>query len=275
MFGSWRAGTLRQVKVAGMLRPVKVGEPRQVSMPPRQISNHDQYDRATTFDGDTTLMIAALALVKDDHGFTGLTGFAADLLAAVGDVGVGILVFIEVMVPPVPSEVILPFAGYLSRSGDLHLGLLIFWSTLASWLGALLLYGLGRLVGMDRAVRLIAATRLVSRTDLDRGVEWFVSKGSWTVLVGRMVPGIRSLISVPAGAAQMNLVRFSLYTILGSGLWNTLLLSAGALLATQHERLEAYLGYLDYLVYGAIAVALVVLIVRRVRESRPPHSSSA
>ena len=218
-------------------------------------------------------MTAAAALATDDHGFSGLTGFAADVLTAVGDIGVGILVFLEVLVPPIPSEVILPFAGYLSQSGDLNLGWLIFWSTLASWLGALLLYWLGSVIGMDRAVRLVAATRLVSRTDLERGAKWFEKKGNWTVLVGRMIPGIRSLISLPAGASHMHLVRFSLYTLIGSGLWNSLLIGAGALLGTQHEKLEAVLGYVDYVVYGAIAIALAVLIVRRVREARSGGSN--
>jgi membrane protein DedA with SNARE-associated domain len=202
-----------------------------------------------------------------DHGFTGLTGFAADVLTALGDIGVGVLVFLEVLVPPIPSEVILPFAGYLSQSGHLNLGWLIFWSTLASWLGALLLYGLGAAIGMERAVRMLAATRLVSRTDLERGSDWFVRSGGWTVLVGRMVPGVRSLISIPAGASRMNLAIFSVYTIIGSGLWNGLLLGVGAALGTQHEQLEHYLGYLDYVVYTAIAIALVVLVARRVRES--------
>ena len=220
-------------------------------------------------------MTAAAALPADDHGFTGLTGFAADVLTAAGDVGVGILVFIEVLIPPIPSEVILPFAGYLSQSGELNLGWLLFWSTLASWVGALLLYGVGRLIGMERAVRLVAATRLVSRSDLDRGARWFEQKGAWTVLVGRMVPGVRSLISLPAGAARMSLVRFSVYTIIGSGAWNTLLIGVGALLGTQHERLEGYLSYLDYVVYSALAVALVVLIVRRVREVRRARTTDA
>lgn len=202
-----------------------------------------------------------------DHGFTGLTGFAADVLTALGDIGVGVLVFLEVLVPPIPSEVILPFAGYLSQSGSLNLGWLIFWSTLASWLGALLLYGLGAAIGMDRAVRMLAATKLVSRSDLKRGSEWFVRSGGWTVLVGRMVPGVRSLISIPAGASRMNLATFSIYTIIGSGLWNALLLGVGAALGTQHEKLEQYLGYLDYAVYSAIAIALVVLVVRRIREA--------
>jgi membrane protein DedA with SNARE-associated domain len=202
-----------------------------------------------------------------EHGFTGLTGFAADVLTSLGDVGVGVLVFLEVLIPPIPSEVILPFAGYLSQSGQLNLGWLIFWSTLASWLGALLLYGLGASIGMQRAIRLLAATRLVSRSDLERGADWFTRSGGWTVLVGRMVPGVRSLISIPAGASRMNLVTFSIYTIVGSGAWNTLLLGVGAALGTQHEQLEQYLGYLDYAVYTAIAIALVVLVARRVREA--------
>lgn len=202
-----------------------------------------------------------------EHGFTGLTGFAADVLTALGDVGVGVLVFVEVLIPPIPSEVILPFAGYLSQSGELNLGWLIFWSTTASWLGALLLYWLGAAIGMSRAIRLLAATRLVSRSDLERGSDWFVRSGGWTVLVGRMVPGVRSLISIPAGAARMNLVTFSIYTIIGSGLWNALLIGVGAALGTQHEQLEHYLGYLDYAVYTAIAVALVVLVIRRMREA--------
>lgn len=202
-----------------------------------------------------------------EHGFTGLTGFAADVLTALGDVGVGVLVFLEVLIPPIPSEVILPFAGYLSQSGSLNLGWLIFWSTAASWLGALLLYWLGAAIGMDRAVRMLAATKLVSRSDLDRGSEWFVRSGAWTVLVGRMVPGVRSLISIPAGASRLNLVTFSVYTIIGSGLWNALLLGVGAALGSQHEKLEQYLGYLDYAVYSAIAIALVVLVVRRMREA--------
>lgn len=202
-----------------------------------------------------------------EHGFSGLTGFAADVLTSLGDVGVGVLVFLEVLIPPIPSEVILPFAGYLSQSGELNLGWLIFWSTLASWLGALLLYGLGAAIGMQRAVRLLASTRLVSRSDLERGADWFTRSGAWTVLVGRMVPGVRSLISLPAGASRMNLVTFSIYTIVGSGAWNALLLGVGAALGTQHEQLEQYLGYLDYAVYTAIMIALVVLVARRVREA--------
>lgn len=203
-----------------------------------------------------------------DHGFTGLTGFAADLLNALGEFGVGVLVFIEVLVPPIPSEVILPFAGYLSQAGALQIGWLIAWSTAASLAGALLLYWLGAAVGMRRAIDLIARTRLVSRSDLERGADWFTRRGSWSVLVGRFIPGIRSLISIPAGAARMGLTRFCVYTVIGSGIWNASLIGVGAALGTQHELLDQYLGYVDYVVYAAIAIALVILVVRRYREQR-------
>ncbi|WP_127794616.1 DedA family protein [Agromyces sp. LHK192] len=207
-------------------------------------------------------------LATADHGFTGLTGFAADVLNALGDVGVGVLVFLEVLLPPIPSEVILPFAGYLSQAGDLNLVWLIVWSTVASVVGALVLYALGAAIGLERAIRWIAWTRLVSRTDLERGAEWFHRHGRASVLFGRMIPGVRSLISLPAGADRMPLGSFVVFTAIGSGLWNTLLIGVGAALGTQHALLEEYLQYLDYLVYSAIAIALAVLVFRRIREAR-------
>ncbi|QAY72914.1 DedA family protein [Agromyces protaetiae] len=203
-----------------------------------------------------------------DHGFTGLTGFAADVLTALGDVGVGVLVFVEVLIPPIPSEVILPFAGYLTQSGDLSLVPLILWSTLASVVGALLWYGLGRWIGLERAVRFVEWTRLVSRADLDRGVAWFHKYETWSVLIGRLIPGVRSLISIPAGADRMPLWSFIGLTAIGSGVWNALLIGLGALLGRQHDVLEQWLGYLDLVVYAALAAFVIWLIVRRVRAGR-------
>jgi len=214
-----------------------------------------------------------LLALTADHGFSGLTGFVADMLTALGEFGVGVLVFIEVLVPPIPSEVILPFAGYLSEAGELQLGWLIAWSTIASLAGALLLYWLGAAVGMRRAVDLIVRTRLVSRTDLERGAEWFTRHGAWSVLVGRVIPGVRSLISIPAGAARMSLPRFCLYTVLGSGIWNTFLIGVGAALGTQHELLDQYLGYVDIVVYAAIVLGLATLVVRRYLEHRRDRAS--
>lgn len=216
-------------------------------------------------------MITAAA---SDHGFTGLTGWAADLLLSVGDIGIGLLVLVEVVVPPIPSEAILPFAGYLTQSGSLSLVGLIVYSTIGAWLGGLVYYAVGRALGMERAVRLVAATRLITRDDLDRGVTWFERHGRPSVFFGRMIPGVRSVISIPAGAARMNLVTFSVLTMLGSGLWNGMLIGVGAALGSEHERLEKYLGHVDLVVYAALAAAVGVLVWRRVREARSARSTA-
>lgn len=213
-------------------------------------------------------MSAPAATAADQHGFTGLTGLAADVLERMGDIGIGLLIFVETIFPPIPSEVVLPFAGYLSRSGDLSFVGLLLWSTIGAWLGALVLYGLGRWVGLDRTVDFAVWTRIVSRRDAERGAHWFQRFGTWSVFLGRMIPGVRSIISLPAGAGAMNLAVFSALTIAGSALWNGLLLGVGVALGTQNDRFQDYLGYFDYVVYTAIAVAIVVLIVRRRRHVR-------
>ncbi|GAA2071363.1 DedA family protein [Williamsia deligens] len=219
----------------------------------------------------TALTIAA----TDDHGFTGITGFAADVLERFGSVGIGFLVFLETVFPPIPSEVILPFAGYLSHTGALSLAGLVLWSTVGAWVGAVVLYVLGRFVGLDRTVDAAVWTRVVSRRDAERGADWFRRFGTWSVFLGRMIPGVRSIISLPAGAAAMNLLVFSALTLVGSFLWNGLLLGAGAALGTQHERFHDYLGYFDYVVYAVIAAAVATLIVRRRRHQREDAAADA
>lgn len=204
----------------------------------------------------------------------GLLAVAADVLLAVGDVGVGALVLLETVVPPVPSEVILPYAGYLSREGRLSLGGLILWSTVGSTVGALLLYWLGAALGLQRASRLLARTRLVDEDDLDRGAAWFHRHGVVAVVVGRLVPGVRSLVSIPAGADRMHLGLFVLCTAIGSGAWNAALIGLGAALGTQRHVIDPYLDVLDVVVYSAIALAVVVLVVRRIRRGRARTAAS-
>lgn len=212
----------------------------------------------------------AIPIPRAAEGEGGLVAFAGDLLLALGDVGVGALVLLETVVPPVPSEVILPYAGYLARAGRLTIAGLIAWSTAGSTVGALLLYWLGAALGMPRASRLLARTRLVDEDDLERGAAWFHRHGAVAVLVGRLVPGVRSIISIPAGADRMHLVLFVLCTAIGSGVWNAALIGLGAALGTQRHLIDPYLDVLDIVVYAGLALALVVLIVRRrLRRRRP------
>lgn len=198
----------------------------------------------------------------------GLTGFVLDTVDALGAPGVGLLSFLEVVFPPIPSEIVLPLAGFLVQTGAINAVAVFALSTLGAYLGSLVLYWVGHAVGLDRAARIAEKVPLMDGSDVTRSADWFHRHEGVAVFTGRFVPGVRSLISLPAGAARMNLVKFSLFTIAGSGLWNALLIGLGMALGTQYELVEQYGHYLDYAFYAAIAGVLVWAVVRRVRSRR-------
>ncbi|TBN58668.1 DedA family protein [Glaciihabitans arcticus] len=188
----------------------------------------------------------------------------------IGEWGVGLFTLLETVFPPIPSEIVLPLAGFLSQQGDLNLVLVIVTSTVGAYLGALLLYFLGAKLGLERSIRGLSKLPLVDRSDFEKAADWFGRHGRSAVFFGRLIPGVRSLISLPAGAARMNLLTFSIFTVAGSALWNTLLISLGAALGTQYNLIEQYSRYLNYAVYVAIAGVVVWLVVRRIRRNRLP-----
>jgi membrane protein DedA with SNARE-associated domain len=200
-----------------------------------------------------------------DADIGGLVGFALGLMQGIGEWGVGLFTLLETVFPPIPSEVVLPLAGFLSQQGELSLPLTIVTSTAGAYVGALGLYWLGAALGLDRAIRWLAKLPLVDREDFEKAADWFSRHGRSAVFFGRLIPGVRSLISLPAGASRMNLVTFSLFTIAGSALWNSLLISLGALLGTQYEIIATYSDWLNYAVYAAIAGVIIWLVVRRIR----------
>lgn len=198
----------------------------------------------------------------------GIVGIASRVIDALGEWGVGLLTFIETIFPPIPSELILPLAGALAGSGDMNLALLVVVTTLGAYVGALVLYLLGAKLGLERSIRWLSKLPLVDREDFDKAAGWFHRHGRSAVFFGRFIPGVRSLISLPAGADRMPLATFSLFTIIGSAIWNTLLIALGAALGTQYELIDEYAKYLDYVVYAAIAGVIVWLIVRAVLRRR-------
>ena len=199
---------------------------------------------------------------------TGLLGWAERVMTTLGEVGVGILVLLETVFPPLPSEVVLPLAGFLTSQGDLNLPLVIGASTAGAYLGALGLYGLGAALGQARSIRILSKLPLVDREDFERAHAWFGRRGRGSIFFGRLIPGVRSLISLPAGAQRMSLVTFSIFTVAGSGLWNVILIGAGAALGTQYALVDRYSRYINYALYAVIAGLLVWLVVRRVRRAR-------
>jgi membrane protein DedA with SNARE-associated domain len=187
-----------------------------------------------------------------------------------GGIGVGLLIYLENLVPPIPSEAILPLAGFRARTGALDLWVAWPAATLGSVLGALVLYGLGAWLGYDRLHRL-AGRRwfvLTSQKDLDRGERIFARHGGRMVLLGRCVPLIRSVVSIPAGIARMPLPRFLTLTAIGSGIWNALFIGFGWFLGDHWDRVQGWLGPVSYVVLGLAVVGLVWLAVRKIR-ARP------
>lgn len=210
--------------------------------------------------------LAPVAAQSGDPG--GLTGFVIDVVDRLGEVGVAVLTLLETVFPPIPSELLLPLAGFLSYQGRLDLVGVLVASTAGALVGALLLYWLGGRLGEDRATRLLARLPLVDDEDVRSAAAWFHRHGDAAVFTGRLIPGVRSLISLPAGAARMPLLHFAGLTLLGSALWNTVLVLLGYALGTQYELVERYSAVLDYLMVGAVVVAVGLLVRRRLRKRR-------
>ncbi|WP_240675457.1 DedA family protein [Cellulomonas endophytica] len=199
---------------------------------------------------------------------SGLTGWAVGIIESIGPLGVGLLVALENAFPPIPSEVVLPVAGYVASTGRMSLVWAIVAATVGSLVGAWLLYGIGRGVGVDRLRRWIDRMPLVDVEDLERSESWFRHWGVWAVLVGRCVPVVRSLVSLPAGLERMGLLAFTLLTALGSLVWNSGLIVAGFLLGEQWEDVGRYSDWLNYAVYAVLVFLVVRFVVSRVRRSR-------
>lgn len=203
------------------------------------------------------------------HDLTGVTGALADLIGRAGEAGVGALTLLETLIPPIPSEVVLPLSGFLVQRGQLTLGWVIVAATLGSVLGAWIFYALGARLGLDRSISALARVPLMDEQDLRRAAAWFHRHGRGAVFYGRLIPGIRSLISLPAGAQRMPLAGFTLATAAGSLVWTSLLVGAGYAAGSSWAKVGSYASGLSNLVIVLLlATTVATLIVRARRRSR-------
>ena len=184
-----------------------------------------------------------------------------DVIGALGYIGLALLLVAENLFPPIPSEVVLPLAGFLVGRGDLSLWGAIFAATFGSVAGALVLYGLGRWGGRKLVLRYGQWLR-VDEKGLKDAEGWFRRYGDWVVLFARVVPVARSIVSIPAGTMKMPVLRFVLLTTLGSAVWNSILIGAGVVLGANWQAVEGWMGsYSDVvLIVGTVAVALFLLL---------------
>lgn len=200
------------------------------------------------------------------------------IIERLGYLGVALLVALENLVPPIPSEAVLPLAGFMAGRGDASLVGMIGAATAGSVVGAWLLYGIAALVGPLRLRVFVLRHRRWLRIEaghIDRAELWFARRGAIVVLVGRCVPLLRSLVSVPAGFHHMPIGLFTLYTGLGSLVWNSALIGAGALLGDQWERVGDVVGLLQTGVIVVLALVTAALLWRYWLQPRLTGSASS
>ena len=195
----------------------------------------------------------------------GVAGWAVGVMETLGAPGAGAVVAIENLFPPIPSEIVLPLAGFTASQGDFSLTEALVWTTLGSVVGALVLYWLGRVVGRDRVRAFAVRLPLVNAKDIDTAEVWFVRHGYKAVFFGRMLPIVRSAISVPAGVERMPVGRFVVYTTGGSLVWNTIFVVAGYQLGERWVLVERYAEVLQYVVIAVAVAAAVWFVVSRLR----------
>lgn len=204
-----------------------------------------------------------------------IAGWVTDVVDRLGYVGVAFLVALENVFPPIPSEVILPLAGFVAGDGEASLVGMIIAATIGSVVGAWVLYGLSAAIGPDRLHRFIVRYGRwvgVKERDLIRAEDWFDRRASTAVLVGRCVPLIRSVVSVPAGFRRMPIGPFTLYTMIGSLIWNTTLIGAGAILGDRWKRVGDVVGLFQGAVILAAVVGVLYLFWRTLVLPRLPAS---
>jgi len=216
--------------------------------------------------------MSLLAAAAADEG--GITGFLLDLVDKLGPVGVGLSILAETVIPPIPSEAVLGLAGVLINEGRMSIVPVILCATVGSILGAIFFYYLGRALGPRRSHAFLDRLPLVETADVDKTFAWFEKHGRSAVFLGRMVPIVRSFISVPAGVVRMPFGQFLLFTAGGSLIWNSVLVTLGWL---ARDFIEANLHYLDYVVVAVVVLAVAWFVYKKATGQlrRPPTAGAS
>ena len=194
-----------------------------------------------------------------------------ETITSLGYAGIFLLMLAESLFPPIPSELIIPFAGFSAANETLNLWLVLLSATVGAVVGMLPWYFAGRIFGLER-VRWLAdrfgRVMTLNSEEVDKATDWFRRYGPVIVFIGRLIPLIRTLISVPAGLAVMPFWKFLLFSSLGALLWNSILVGAGFLLAEHYEAVEVFLDPGTTIVLGLVVVVYLYRLVTW-RPTRP------
>ena len=189
-----------------------------------------------------------------------ITGFEK-----MGSLGIALLMFAENVFPPIPSELIMPLAGFSAARGEFNLMIVIIAGSTGSLLGALLWYYIGRQIGAERLERWAAKHGrwlTLSPKEVEQSCAWFNRHGGKAVFIGRLIPAVRTLISVPAGIAGMPLGSFLLYSAAGTILWTALLATAGYLLESQYDKVAHWMNPFSNVVIGLVVLGYLYRVLR-------------
>lgn len=197
-----------------------------------------------------------------------IADWAVRLMETLGGPGAGLAIALENVFPPLPSEIILPLAGFTASKGGFSLAEALIWTTAGSVIGALALYLLGVVFGRERLRAVVDRMPLVKLSDVDRVEEWFGRHGRKSVFFGRMIPIFRSLISIPAGIERMPVWQFLALTASGSLIWNTIFVMAGYLLGENWGVVETYAGVFQKIVIVVVVAAVLWFVIQRVQSRR-------
>ena len=188
-----------------------------------------------------------------------------DIMNSFGYFGIFFLIMIENVFPPIPSELILTFGGFMTVSSNMTVVGVIIAATLGSLLGAFILYGIGKLLNKERLIKIVTSKYgkllRVKPKDIEAADHWFDTKGSITVLICRCVPIVRSLISVPAGMSDMPIPKFFFFFFIGSVVWNTFLVCVGAFAGDQKDAILAFIDQVSHIILIVLVIAFVGFVI--------------
>ena len=200
-----------------------------------------------------------------------MTEWITSTIYSLGYVGIGFLMFLENLFPPIPSELIMPLAGFVVQQGKMDFTLVVLAGVIGTVLGALPWFYAGRLLGEERLKKLCDRYGKwlgISGEDISKSKNWFDRYGNKAVLLCRLVPGVRTLISIPAGIGNMNIIPFLIYSTIGTTLWVLLLTYAGFALGQNYKVVETYIDPISKVVVIVVVVAFVGFVIFKLTKSK-------
>lgn len=191
--------------------------------------------------------------------------FVISIMNQFGYFGIFFLIFIENIFPPIPSEVVLLFGGFMTTYSKLNLFGMVIFSTLGSTVGAIVLYYIGKILNKERLKKLVSGKigkiLHLKASDIEKADKWFDTKGNKTVFFCRFIPVVRSLISIPAGMSEMIMSKFLIYTITGSLIWNTVLLFVGSKVGENWKKIEQMMSQYSHIILIILIIAFIGFVI--------------